>query len=247
MTLAASLRARAEQLPHLAVPRGCSWRGKLSDIAGLVVHEDNHLLALFKPNGLLSQGDLTRDPCLLSTAKQYLVHKHNKPGDAYLGLVQRLDRPCSGVMVFAKTSKAAARLSEAFRERRVVKKYMAVVEGTGIEGRRLVDHLQGHHHLNKTVIRPDSSTNTVEGVLNYRVLREFGDESKSLLDVSLSTGRKHQIRTQFAHHGHPIVGDVKYGASGGFIRQHVALHAYLLSFYHPVSSKLVAEINHDKM
>ena len=245
MSLSAALTGRAPRLLHLAVPRGCSWRGSLDSLDELVIHEDNHLLVLFKPNGVLSQADLTRDPCLLSAAKHYLVRKYNKPGDAYLGLVHRLDRPCSGVMVFAKTSKAAARLSEAFRERKVIKKYLAIVEGAIAEEGRLMDHLQRHNHINKSVIRPDSSANTVESVLNYRVLRELGGETKSLLDVSLSTGRKHQIRTQFANQGHPIVDDMKYGSSGGFIRQHIALHAYLLSFHHPVSSKQVTKMKYD--
>ena len=223
-----------------AVPRGCSWQGSLASLAGLVVHEDNHLLALFKPGGVLSQADQTRDPCLLSAAKQFLVRKYSKRGDAYVGLVHRLDRPCSGVMVFAKTSKAAARLSEAFRERRVVKKYLAVVEGALAPEGRLEDRLQQHSRLNKAVVQPGVSTNAVEGVLKYRVLREFGEETKSLLDVSLSTGRKHQIRAQLAHHGHPIVGDLKYGSSVRFTHRHVALHAYLVSFHHPVSLKQVS-------
>ena len=226
-------------LPHPGVPRGCAWGGDLGRLDELVVLEDNHLLALFKPGGVLAQADRSQDVCLLGALKEHLIRKYSKPGDAFVGLVHRLDRPSSGVMLFGKTSKGSARLCEAFRERKVLKKYLVVVEGVIERDEQLQDYLLMHKSPNETLVSPVASSDTVEGILSYRVLRNLNGSSLSLLDVSLTTGRKHQIRSQLAHRGHPVVGDLKYGSKRKFVNRYIALHAYLMSFHHPVSHKQI--------
>ena len=197
------------------------------------VYLDNHLLVLQKPPGTLSQADETGDDDLLSLAKAYLKQTFNKPGRVYLGLVQRLDRPASGLMVFARTSKAAARLTAAFRERKVHKKYLAVVEGKLVGEGRWRDHLVKESRTVRVV--PEAHAKGKQALLGWRALA-FETET-TLVDIELETGRPHQIRVQFASRGHALLGDLRYGATRGFDGTNLALHSYLLSFPHPVGGR----------
>ncbi len=197
----------------------------------MIIYEDNHLLIVEKPVNVLSQGDRTGDPDLVTILKADLKVRYQKPGNVYLGLVHRLDRPVGGVMVFAKTSKAAGRLSEQIRTGKFKKKYLAIVHGK-------LGQLQGSyvHYLKK-----QGSTNTVTGkrkqfpgskkaILDYELLET--KDYLSLVKINLITGRSHQIRVQFATEGHPLVGDQKYGKSDQK-RIQIALWSYQLGLFHP--------------
>jgi 23S rRNA pseudouridine1911/1915/1917 synthase len=175
-----------------------------------VLYEDNHLLAVHKPAGLLVQGDASGRRCLLDLARDYLREKYQKPGNVYVGLVHRLDRDVSGVVVLARTSKAASRLSAALRERRVEKLYRALVEGSLPLGeRREVTH--GYLERGETVeLVPAETPGAKRAELRFEVRAVA--RGLSLLAVELGTGRKHQIRRQLAALGHPLVGDLRYGA-----------------------------------
>ena len=195
-----------------------------------VFFEDNHLLVVYKPAGLLSQGDETGEADLLDLSKAWIKERHHKPGRVFLGLVHRLDRPVAGVMVFARTSKAAARLSAQIRSRHVRKVYLAVVEGRmpAAEG-RLCDHLVRGEHASRVAGGPDPLSR--EARLSYRV--QAVAAGRSLVSVELETGRKHQIRLQLAHAGCPIVGDVRYGAPGPLPGGPIALLAHAIEIEHP--------------
>lgn len=198
-----------------------------------IVYEDNCLLVAVKPYDVPVQADESGDDDMLSMLKQYLVEKYNKPGDAYLGLVHRLDRPTGGVMVFAKNSKTAARLCEAIKEGEVEKRYLAVVEGTPrYRADKLTCYLKKDPVENCVRKVPALSEGAKYAELDYKLLSTKGDVS--LLQVNLVTGRAHQIRVQLSDMGNPIVGDRKYGhASKG----HMALWACQLKLSHPVSGK----------
>jgi 23S rRNA pseudouridine1911/1915/1917 synthase len=180
-----------------------------------MLYTDNHLLVVYKAPGLLAQGDRTGDASLVDHAKAWLKAQYQKPGNVYVGLVHRLDRPVGGVMVLARTSKAAARLSQQFRERRVDKVYQAIVEGS-LSPREGV--LEG-------------GLDGKDCRLSYRTLAAGAHRSE--LEVRPHTGRKHQIRRQLAEAGHPIVGDRRYGAKGALARRCIALAATSLEFDHP--------------
>jgi 23S rRNA pseudouridine1911/1915/1917 synthase len=195
-----------------------------------VIFEDNHLLALYKPAGLLVQGDESGEVCLLDLAKAWIKERHQKPGRVFLGLVHRLDRPVAGVMVLARTSKAAGRLSHQIRTRQMHKLYLALVEGrlSSVEG-ELAHHIERGERSSRIV-----SAGTPlgrEARLNYRVLEAAG--SRSLVAIELLSGRKHQIRLQLAHIGCPIVGDVRYGASSALPERQIALFAKQIVLEHP--------------
>ena len=193
------------------------------------LYEDNHLLGLFKPAGLLSQADRTGDPDVVTLARDYLKTKFNKPGNVYVGLVHRLDRPASGTMVLARTSKAARRLSHAFRKRQVRKKYFAVLEGRLTGQGELQDAIRKDPRTGRVSVDPVRGK---EATLNYRVLGGIGHET--LVEIILITGRPHQIRCQFAQRGFPVVGDMRYGATREFDGRNLALHCIELAFKHPV-------------
>lgn len=201
-----------------------------------ILYEDNHLLAVVKPVGLLVQGDRTGDKTLLDVCKAYLKEKYQKPGNVYLGLVHRLDRPVSGIVLLARTSKAASRLSAQFREGRVHKTYLAVVEGRPRRSKgELVHHLAGRADASgRTRCVSTPFRGSRESHLTYRVLV---DGDRSLLQVEPITGRRHQIRVQLAAMGCPIVGDVKYGASEPLADHGIALHASRLQCAHPVGGR----------
>jgi 23S rRNA pseudouridine1911/1915/1917 synthase len=196
-----------------------------------VFYSDNHLLAVYKPAGLLVQGDQSGDVCLLELAKQWVKQRHQKPGNVFLGLVHRLDRPVAGVMLFARTSKAAARLSEQIRSSSVRKVYLAVVEGKKPASSARLVHLIERLGKNSRIV-PRQTPASREARLSYRLLDSAG--GRSLLEVELETGRRHQIRLQLAHIGCPIVGDCRYGASEPLSARQIALFARQLTIAHPI-------------
>ena len=195
-----------------------------------VLYLDNHLLAVYKPSGLLVQGDRTGDVCLQDLGKQWLKARYHKPGNVFLAMVHRLDRPVAGVVLFARTSKAASRLSKQFRERTVKKQYLAVVHGKVRKGSgRLADHIERIHRASRIVAKPTNVSQ--EARLRYDVLEK--NKNQSLLQIVLETGRRHQIRVQLANMGHPILGDLRYGAHKHFPDRQVALLSHLLTVDHP--------------
>ncbi|MEJ5364590.1 MAG: RNA pseudouridine synthase [Desulfosoma sp.] len=196
-----------------------------------VLYLDNHLLAVYKPAGLLVQGDPTGDPCLLDLAKMWIKERYQKPGNVFVGLVHRLDRPVSGLVLFARTSKAAARLSALFREKHLEKIYLAVVEGCPEKESDTLIHGLIRRETGGVVVQHEGAPGTQRAVLHYRTLGVSG--GRSLLAVRLETGRKHQIRAQLAHVGCPIVGDVRYGASEALEHRAVALHSWIMRLQHP--------------
>jgi len=200
-----------------------------------IIFIDNHLIAVTKPAGLLTQPDRNTDESLIDQTRQWIKEKYNKPNNIFLGLVHRLDRNVSGVVLFARTSKAASRLSKQFREGTPKKHYRAIVLGKlKEEHTTLVHYLRKEKSLRATVFPRETST-AKRSELSYEVINSL--ENKSLLEVSLSTGRFHQIRAQMAFIGHPIIGDVKYGAPEPLPNQEIALYAHKLVFSHPVSNE----------
>ncbi len=202
------------------------------DIA--IVHEDNHILVAVKPQGLPVTPDGTGDIDMLSLLKEYRKVNEAKQGEAYLGLVHRLDRPAGGVIVFAKTSKAASRLSEAVRKHEIEKKYFALLDGIPRESTgELVNYLLKDERENKVRVVPLSTEGAKKAVLRYKTLAE--KDGRTLVDIDLETGRAHQIRVQFATIFCPLVGDHKYGKAVG--RRDLCLWAYQLRFAHPVTGQ----------
>jgi 23S rRNA pseudouridine1911/1915/1917 synthase len=193
-----------------------------------ILYEDNHLIVVLKPAGILSQEDYTKDPDMLSLLKQYIKEKYNKPGNVYLGLVMRLDRMTSGIMVFAKTSKAASRLSEQIKKHELKKKYLAVVEGNTKQSGTLKHYLVKDEKLVKSFVANEGKL----AELDYEKIGFI--DNLSLVKVDLHTGRHHQIRVQFSYIGHPLYGDHLYGGHGDV---HMQLHAFKLSFLHPITKE----------
>lgn len=201
-----------------------------------VLYEDNHVIVVVKPPNVPTQEDDSRDPDLLSLIKADLKVRHRKPGNVYLGLVHRLDRPVGGVMVFAKTSKAASRLSDAVRNRTIHKQYRAVVNGKPKEpSATLRHHLLKDSRTNMVKVVPAGKEGAKEAILDYRVIGS--QDGLSLVEIELHTGRPHQIRVQFAAIGCPLVGDQRYGGAYAFPGQQIALWSQSLSFEHPVTKE----------
>jgi len=201
-----------------------------------VLYEDNHLLVVVKPAGVLIQGDRTGDPTLLESARAWLKERYNKPGNVYLGLVHRLDRPVGGVVLFARTSKAARRICAQFQQHSVEKIYRAMVEGVPEEMTgRLYHHLIKDEQAGRAKLFAAPVPGSKPAELRYRLLKSGKDKAE--VAVTLITGRSHQIRAQFSRIGYPVLGDVKYGARTPLPEKRIALFAERLGFSHPVSGE----------
>lgn len=201
-----------------------------------VIYEDNHIIVVEKPVNIPSQGDKTGDVDMLTIIKEYLKEKYQKPGNVYLGLVHRLDRPVGGVMVFAKTSKAAARLSEEVREKQLQKTYLAVVNGKMEQEKGLLeDFLLKNEKNNMSKVVKEGTKNSKKASLEYEVLKYNEEINLSVLKIHLHTGRHHQIRVQLSSRNHSIYGDQKYGGRGH--GKQIALWAYQLTILHPITKQ----------
>lgn len=201
-----------------------------------VVYEDNHIIVVIKPQNVPTQEDESHDKDLLTMVKEYIKVKDNKPGNVFVGLVHRLDRPTGGIMVFAKTSKAASRLTQEMHTGDFKKRYLTVVVGKPREKRaKLVNYLLKNARTNTVQVVPELTTNAKRAELDYIVLDE--KEKVSLLDVNLATGRSHQIRVQLKNIGCPVYGDVKYGGDKLAKGHNLALWAYELKFVHPTTKE----------
>jgi 23S rRNA pseudouridine1911/1915/1917 synthase len=198
-----------------------------------VLFEDNHLLVVSKPPGLLVQPDFSGAPCLIDGVKAYIKEKYNKPGAVYLGLPHRIDRPTSGVVVMARTTKAMTRLSAYFRDREVSKTYLAVVKkAPALPQARLEHWLKKNEKLNRSYAYPKEVPGSKQALLTYTTLGQT--QFYTLLQVDLETGRHHQIRCQLSAIGSPIKGDVKYGAQRPNPDGSIHLLAWQLTLEHPV-------------
>ena len=187
----------------------------INDIKLNVIYEDNHIIVVEKPVNIPSQGDKTGDIDMLTIVKKYIKEKYNKPGEVYLGLVHRLDRPTGGVMVFARTSKAASRLSEQVREHNMHKKYLCIVDGKMEQTKgTFKDYMLKNEKTNTSRVVNKDVKGAKEAILDYEVLKYNEEIDMSLVKVDLHTGRHHQIRVQFASRNHSLSGDGKYGTRG---------------------------------
>ena len=205
-----------------------------------ILYEDNHLIAVCKPAGLLTQGDQSDQPNLLDAVKRSITVRYQKPGNVFVGLLHRLDRPVTGIVLFAKTSKAAGRLSEQFRDRTVSKVYRARVAGVLRPPTGRLLHFHSHREGERAVQLYDApAPNTKSASLIYET--RWVDHGESIVEVQLETGRKHQIRAQLARVGHPILGDALYGGRSQPQRASISLCALRLAFQHPIS-KLPVEV-----
>ena len=197
-----------------------------------VLYEDNHIIVVVKPFNVLSQGDSTGDISIMDEIKDYIKIKYHKPGNVYLGLVHRLDRPVGGIMVFARSSKAASRLCKYFNEHTVEKKYLAIVHGKMEKEKGELRDLLKKEKDGNTIVSPDGK----EAILEYEVLDYNLEHDCSLVSILLKSGRHHQIRVQFASRGHYLLGDQRYGVMDN---KQISLFAYSLSFPHPISKEVI--------
>lgn len=203
-----------------------------------ILYEDNHIIVVEKPANVPSQSDKTGDIDLLTIVKQEIKEKYQKQGNVYIGLVHRLDRPVGGIMVFAKTSKAASRLSEQIRNKVFKKTYLAIVNGKlGQEKGEWIDYLYKDQANNKSYVVKPGKKQAKQAILSYEVLKYKEDINLSVLKIYLKTGRHHQIRVQTSSRGHSIYGDQKYGGRGK--GKQISLWAYELSLKHPITKKTI--------
>ena len=209
-----------------------------------VLHEDNHIIIVNKRVGDIVQGDKTGDKPLNEVVKAYLKEKHNKPGNVYLGVVHRLDRPTSGIVLFSKTSKALPRLNKLFQQKDAKKTYWAVVKNRPPKDQDiLVHYLKRNPKQNKSFAHKNEVPDSKKAILEYRILKEL--DNYFLLEVDLKTGRHHQIRSQLSAIGCPIKGDLKYGFDRSNKDAGIHLHARKLEFIHPVKKEpiiVIAEV-----
>ena len=205
----------------------------VSSIESRILYEDNHILVVNKLPSEIVQGDKTGDQPLSEILKSYIKIKYNKPGEVFLGVVHRIDRPVSGAVIFARTSKSLSRLNELLKAGKINKTYWAVVKNMPPkESDRLVSHLRRDEARNKSFVEPESSSRTQIAELIYKVIGKSKDYH--LLEIDLITGRHHQIRAQLSHIGCPIRGDLKYGYPRSNADGSIHLHARTISFTHPV-------------
>jgi len=205
-----------------------------------IIYEDNHLIAVYKKAGQPVQPEPGKPSSLDEEVRAYIKETYNKPGDVFLGVIHRIDMPVSGLVLLAKTSKALTRMNEIFRSRKVKKTYRALVEGIPAKNNDILEHyLRRDEQRNFTKAHIKEVENSILAVLDYKIIKSA--HNISLLEVNLHTGRKHQIRAQFSAIGHPIVGDIKYGAKNALQNKSIALESYSLEFIHPVN-KLRLEI-----
>lgn len=212
-----------------------------SDISNVdnlqVLFEDNHLIIINKRVGDIVQGDKTGDKPLSEITKDYIAKKYNKTGNVFLGVVHRLDRPTSGAVIFAKTSKALTRLNKMLVNKKIDKTYWAIVDGKISEAQTLIHYLKKNPKNNKATVYSTESEGTKRAVLHFTIIKNL--ERYTLLEIDLETGRHHQIRCQLAYIGHPIKGDVKYGFKRPNINAGINLHARKIAFTHPVSQEQI--------
>lgn len=201
-----------------------------------IVFEDNHLFVINKKAGQLVQGDKTGDSSLLDLIKEFIKKRDNKPGNVFIGLVHRIDRPTSGLVIYAKTSKALSRLTQMVKNREIKKIYWAVVPKVEISSQqRLVHYLQKNEKTNKATVFPKATDGAKESILNYEIIKQL--DNFQLLEIDLETGRHHQIRAQLSKIGVPIKGDLKYGSPRSNSDGGIHLHARKLVFTHPVTNE----------
>lgn len=209
-----------------------------------VLYEDNHLIAVNKRNGLLVHSDKTGDRTLLEEVKSYIKRKYDKPGEVFLGVIHRLDRPVSGVVLFARTSKALERMNAAFRDRKVDKRYYALIKGNPELSGKLVDFIKKNNATNKAyIVKKQHVSGIKKCELSYEVIRKVADFH--MLEIQPITGRSHQIRVQLSHAKMPILGDLKYGGYKPSNPSQICLHCRSLSFSHPTKKEpitIVAEL-----
>jgi len=204
-----------------------------------VLYEDNHLIIINKRVGDLVQGDKTRDKPLNEIVKEYIKDKYQKPGNVFLGVVHRLDRPTSGIVIFAKTSKALERLNKMLRDKEIKKTYLAVVQNKQIPKKdTLIHYLRKNPKNNKAIVFSKPTENTKKAILHYQIIAEL--DNYNVLEVDLETGRHHQIRAQLAAIKAPIKGDLKYGFNRSNKDGGIHLHAYKIEFLHPVKKEKIA-------
>lgn len=203
-----------------------------------VLYEDNHIIIVNKASGEIVQGDKTGDTPLVETVRAYIKEKYNKPGNVFCGLTHRLDRPVSGVVIFAKTSKALERINNMLKNHEIKKTYWAIVKNTPKqEAGTLVNYLVRNEKQNKSYAYSTEKPNSKRAELNYKVIGK--SDNYTLLEVNLITGRHHQIRCQLAAMGCPIKGDLKYGFSRSNPDGSISLHARSIEFTHPVSKERI--------
>lgn len=196
-----------------------------------VIYEDNHIIVVEKNFNIPVQEDSSKDLDMFNIVKNYIKEKYNKPGNVYLGLVHRLDRPTGGIMIFAKTSKAASRLSDMIRKGEIHKSYLAVVHGKTKNNEKLVNYLSKDEKTHSSYI---DSKNGKESILEYKTIKYDKKKDISLIEVNLITGRHHQIRVQMSNINHSLFGDQRYGIQD---KKQLALYAYKLEFIHPVKKE----------
>jgi 23S rRNA pseudouridine1911/1915/1917 synthase len=201
-----------------------------------IIYEDNHLILINKTPGELSQSDITNDPSLVDELKDYLKIKYQKKGNVYLGLVNRLDRPTSGILIFAKTSKSLTRMNKLFKTRDIKKTYYAITEKCPDQASgQLINHLKKNQSKNKSFIVDRDDPKSKKAILNYKLIKKL--KNYFLLEIILETGRHHQIRCQLSNIDCHIKGDIKYGAKRPNKDRSICLHSYKIEFIHPVSKK----------
>ena len=198
-----------------------------------ILYEDNHIIIVNKPPRIPVQGDKTGDTTLLDIGKEYIKKEYNKPGNVYLGLPHRLDRPTSGIVILSKTSKSLSRITELFREKKIKKTYWAIVkEKLKTDNGTLINFLKKNKKINKSFVSENSQTGFLKSELKYQLLKKL--DNYFLYEINLITGRHHQIRVQLSHINSPIKGDVKYGSRRTNKNGSIHLHSRCIEFIHPI-------------